>query len=156
MKPQYFKSQTNKFLPLNISFPFSRIPQQYYRILCCSHAASPRLVSRKTSVGNSSDVLAGSRWESVYRHRRGRRWSQWWPHGSGSSHTAWSYTDSRLGTVRTVCPTETSGSPAAWQSLSIPLGSTTDKRRNHIYTGMQTVHYVLYWSRIQIFFLKSF
>lgn len=89
-------------------------------------------------------MLAGSHWESVYCRRRDRRWSRWWPRESGSSHTAWSYRDSRQGTARTVGPTETSGSPAAWQSPSIPLGSTTDNRRNHIYTGMQTVIYMCY------------
>lgn len=89
-------------------------------------------------------MLAGSHWESVYCRRRDRRWSRWWPRESGSSHTAWSYRDSRQGTARTVGPTEISGSPAAWQSPSIPLGSTTDNRRNHIYTGMQTVIYMCY------------
>lgn len=115
--------------PLKIFELFSsihkvNIPQQYYRILYCSHVASPRLASRKTSEGNSWDVLAGSHWESVYCRRKDRMWSRWWPRESGSSHTAWSYRDSRQGTARTVGPTETSGSLAAWQSPSIPLGST--------------------------------
>lgn len=36
-----------KILKLFSSFHLVDIPQQYYRILCCSRAASPRLASRK-------------------------------------------------------------------------------------------------------------